>query len=329
MVNRRLALVIVIIFPILAAVTIQFWLQPLLVFMGANSDVLQGFESTIQLIIWIGGSILVIFSYFGFRRQIDQFFEKVHSISHFGVQAPGSYIGKGGFESGSRIRITREELGLKTSKLAEYLEIPSQREYEAMESGMIETPLPVLEKLHVLSGVSLEWLKHNEGPRYRVHQGDFRFGKNITRDGLFRLRQRGIILTIDTDTLVVLIIVKFGEYQYPVIDYGISLEFWNWIDHLGTIPIIYRFLTTLCDEQLSLEGVILPRQIQDKLGNGQIHFLSASQKAHRGGHSLPYALIDISYSDNSKEYYSSRYGRWILRVHEYFRDGSNTSPTHR
>ena len=48
------------------ALSAGIWLPPLLAFVGANSDVIQGLESMVQLILWLGCLVL---AWLGYRRR--------------------------------------------------------------------------------------------------------------------------------------------------------------------------------------------------------------------------------------------------------------------
>ncbi len=48
------------------ALSAGVWLRPLLAFVGANSDVIQGLESAVQLLLWLGTGVLALL---GYRRR--------------------------------------------------------------------------------------------------------------------------------------------------------------------------------------------------------------------------------------------------------------------
>ena len=59
--NSKLKFVFPLIVLTLAGLTFRLWFQPLMSFVGANSDLIQGLTSLLQLVIWIGVGITIWF----------------------------------------------------------------------------------------------------------------------------------------------------------------------------------------------------------------------------------------------------------------------------
>ena len=70
------------------------------------------------------------------------------------------------------------------------------------------------------------------------------------------------------------LIVQTGKYRYQVMDTGVTLDFWNWIDSHWAIPAFYHFLKDLSDPWHDIDGVCLPTRYDKQLFNGEIHFLA-------------------------------------------------------
>jgi transcriptional regulator with XRE-family HTH domain len=196
---------------IVVGATSGLWFTRLIRFVTANANLIQGLASLVQLVLWCISAVVLWFGVLRkpkpeWKNPSPHQLEKVVDIS--------PYL-EGDYEAGVRIKTVREELGLKTSQIAELLKVHSQREFEAMESGNIETPLSVLENLHVLAGVSINWLKHGDGPRYRVHSGGPLRRIEIARHSILRIQPKEIILTLGTENLDILFIVGAGNTVFP------------------------------------------------------------------------------------------------------------------
>lgn len=224
------------------------------------------------------------------------------------------------FDAGERIKRVRSELGLKTSQIMELIGFPSQREYEAIENREKEAPLSLLKTVSELSGVSLEWLKHEEGTRYEVEAVYFR---PIEKDLEFctSLKPKEYFLTLNKNSLHVGLVAQTDEFRYQVIETGVTLDFWNWVESHWAIPAFYHFLDELSGPWHDIDGVILPKNIDEKLFKGEIHFLTALANAERYGRDLLYDLLDVNESRTRRTSYSVKYGgNWMPKVHDTFQE---------
>lgn len=224
------------------------------------------------------------------------------------------------FDAGARVKSVREELGLKTSQFAEFLPIESQREYEAIESRSKEVPLKLLETISSISGINLEWLKHEKGNRYNVEA----IYLNPIEKGIeycFKLNPQEFFLTLDKKRLHVGLIVQTSKYRYQVLESGVTLDFWNWVESYWAIPAFYNFLKKLSDPWHDIDGVFLPTKYDKQLYDGEIHFLTARRNSDRGGGDLVYDILDIDHTRTDIFPYSKIYGgNWMDRVHAVFRE---------
>lgn len=226
------------------------------------------------------------------------------------------------FNAGNRLRQVREEIGLKSSEFVELLGLQSEKRYLSMERQTEEVPLGQLQKAHDVSGVSLEWLMHGNGQRYEVEESNF---KPVSEglDFIAKLKPQKVYFllgrsAIAINNLVTGIVVQTDKYRYQVIDYGMHLDFWNWYDELGYVPLFYDFLSVLWDRYYGPYGIVIPIRYSKQLYEGKIHFHEAIRHANGKYLFWPNAVLDINYERQSKTYYERYYGKWISRVHRSF-----------
>ena len=225
------------------------------------------------------------------------------------------------FDAGERIKLVRDELELKSSQLVELTGMSSQREYERMENREIKSPLSLLRKMSELSGVNLEWLMHGKEDRYEISEVNLR---NIQEDLEYcaSLQPQEYFLILDKKSLHVGLIAQTGKYRYQVIETGVTLDFWTWVDTHWAISAFYHFLKALSDPWHDIDGIILPSQYDKKLFQGEIHYLAALRNADRFGGDLLYDLLDLDETRLSRqEFYARKYGGdWMHKVHQYFKE---------
>lgn len=222
------------------------------------------------------------------------------------------------YDAGVRIAEIRDELRLTTSQFAEILMVPSQRDYEAMDSGKEEVPLSVLRRIHQVSGTTLEWLKHGKGEKYDVNKMSIHPDANLLERILSKNPQK-LFLTLERRDYRVGIVSQLDKYLFKIVDFGMNLDFWNWVESFWAIREFYYFLYRLTKKPINVEGRILPCQDEKKLFNGEIHFFTALRNTKIRGFDLPYDLIDLDNHRASNRPHSKTYGKWIDRTHEYFR----------
>jgi transcriptional regulator with XRE-family HTH domain len=221
------------------------------------------------------------------------------------------------FDAGRRLRHVREEIGLKTSEFVELLGLQSEKKYLSMEQQAEEVPLSLLEKLYEVTGVSLEWSKHEKMPRYEIEKLYF----NPVEEALQRcadLKPLEYFFTLETKSLHVGLIAQTGKYRYQVFETGVTLDFWNWIDAHWAIPAFYRFLKALSDPWHDIRGVIVNASDDQKLYNGDVHFMATSWKVNLN---IVYDILDIDETRLGVSSYSRMYGgNWMSKVHKVFRE---------
>lgn len=229
------------------------------------------------------------------------------------------------FEAGHRVKQVRQEIDIKSSEFVEALGLTSEREYLAMENSPEEVPLSVLNKIHDLTGVSLEWLKHGKEQKYRVEQPPIRpMDKALNYISTFKPEK--VFFTLgytgfDTGpgNLTIGIVAQTGTYSYQLIDYGIALDFWTWVEDHWLVPLIYQFLSGAWERyEGSSTGIFIPMNISNQLFEGKIHFRTALRQSKGIYNYWPEAVLDIDYEQDSKSDYEKRYGKWITKVHEGF-----------
>ncbi len=67
--KRWLLLIPLILLLAALALTVRAWLPPLLTFVGANTDLIQGLQAAAQIVLWVGAAGVTLFSYLTGRRQ--------------------------------------------------------------------------------------------------------------------------------------------------------------------------------------------------------------------------------------------------------------------
>jgi hypothetical protein len=230
------------------------------------------------------------------------------------------------FDVGDRIKTVRLEIGVKASEFVDALGLSSEREYLAMEMRSSEVPLSVLKRIHDLTGVSLGWMKHGEEPRYRVEKFPISpVDKAVDRLSAFNPENVFFVLgytkfSFAPENLLVCIVLQTKKYFYQVVDYGISLNFWDWNESHWAIPLIYRFLSDVLDTHGGPNGIFVPINISKQLLEGQIHFHVVEKQAK-----LPYRhwhddILDVNCKQRSRLEYEKFYGNWITKVQDAFAD---------
>lgn len=224
------------------------------------------------------------------------------------------------FDAGERVKLVREELGISTSQFVEVLDFSSQREYEFMENRQKEFPLSLLKKISNISGANLDWLKHAKSPRYRGKH----INLNSVDDALAfcdALQPLEYFLVLDKKRLNIALVAQTSKYYYQFITIGgVTLDFWNWVEHHWAILAFYKFLKGLSDPWHDIDGVLLPTNIYKQLDNGEIHFLVAYGHMEHFAGDLLYDILDIDHQRRGLTSYAKRYGgNWMEEVHKYFK----------
>ncbi len=67
--KRWLLLIPLLLLLAVLALTVRAWLPPLLTFVGANSELIQGLQAAAQIVLWLGVAGVALFSYLTGRRK--------------------------------------------------------------------------------------------------------------------------------------------------------------------------------------------------------------------------------------------------------------------
>jgi transcriptional regulator with XRE-family HTH domain len=225
------------------------------------------------------------------------------------------------FDAGDQVKTVRNELGLSTSEFAELLGVRSQTQYASMESRIVEFPLSVLRKVSEVSSVSLDWLKHASEPRYKVG----RVYLNPVEDDLRNcasLNPQKYYLTIDKKQLHMGLVLQTAKYQFQVMETGVHLDFWNWVDELWAISAFYNLLIGISSQsKRTIMTVFLPTRFDKRLYEGNIHFLFSLNNSEMITPGFLYDLLDIDQHTNSPSPHSKFYGiNSFDRIQEYFKE---------
>lgn len=239
------------------------------------------------------------------------------------VNAEGKIL----YDAGGRIQVVRKELGIKVSQFVELLKYPSQREFEAIEKRAAESPLHLLQRVHDLTGASLEWLKHGDDPRY-----DHSFMPiHPVKDGIkliADLHLESFYMTLETKSLHVGIIVKLSDYRFQALDLGMSLDYWNWVDQFWAFSNFYQILLALDNIAPQPFGAVIPTRYDKQLYAGKIHPLTALQHATPLKAAWTDALLDYERKKETKWNYGLRYGLWLIKVQDALKTHLETAAAH-
>ncbi|MBK9207787.1 MAG: hypothetical protein IPL71_05595 [Anaerolineales bacterium] len=220
------------------------------------------------------------------------------------------------FDAGGRLRQVREEIGVKSSEMIELLGLQSERQYLTMERQAEEVPFSLLELVHKLTGVSLEWLKHEENPRYEIEAIYF---NPINRDLQYcdSLNPIEYFLTLEPKSLHTGLIVQTNKYCFQTIETGVNLNLWDWLEDHWAIPAFYKFLKALSDPWHDIDGIIINASDDKRLYDGSIHFSAVSRMKKTD---LIYDILDINETRGVVARYSKTYGgNWMHKVHDTFK----------
>ncbi len=223
------------------------------------------------------------------------------------------------FDAGGRIQAVRKELGIKVSQFVEMLNYPSQREFESIEKRAAESPLYLLQKVHDLTGASLDWLKHGDDPRYDhdimpIHP---------VKDGIKSIADfhpESFYMTLETKSLHVGVIVKLSDYRFQALDLGMSLDYWNWVDQFWAFSNFHQILSILDESAPQPFGALIPTRYDKQLYEGRIHPLVALRHSAHLKTAWTDALLDYERKKERKWLYWSRYGSWLIKVQDALKE---------
>lgn len=223
------------------------------------------------------------------------------------------------FDAGGRIQAVRKELGIKVSQFVEMLKYPSQREFEAIEKRSAESPLYLLQRVHDLTGASLEWLKHGDEPRYD-YDGMPLHPVEDALQCIADFQPKNFYMTLETGNLHVGIIVKLSDYRFQALDLGLDLDYWNWVDDLWAFSNFYKIVSVLDDVAPRSFGAIIPTRYDKQLYEGKIHPLTALRHSAHLKAAWTDALLDYERKEESEWHYWSRYGSWLIKVQDALKE---------
>ncbi|PKN92939.1 MAG: hypothetical protein CVU44_12980 [Chloroflexi bacterium HGW-Chloroflexi-6] len=221
------------------------------------------------------------------------------------------------FDVGHRLKQVREEIEVQSSQFFELLGLPSERQYLTMETRKEEVPLGLLEKVHELTGVELEWLKHGEEPRYKVEISAFRTAKQGI-EFVAQFRPKNVYFVLGKPDFfgqwLTCIIVQVGDYCFQIIDLKTGLDFWNWVEDFWFIPIYIEYLSVLRNAFPLAPALALSGSWYRKLLEGKIHFFLALRNADMKFRFWPDAVLDVNCQYQTGKQYESQYGKWITKM---------------
>ncbi len=98
--KRWLPFVALIVLLALLSVAVRWWLPPLLAFVGANTDLIQGLEAAVQLLLWLGVGVVALL---GYLRRPKEALTLPHVQSGGGAVTTGDVNAGGDFVGRDRI----------------------------------------------------------------------------------------------------------------------------------------------------------------------------------------------------------------------------------
>lgn len=219
---------------------------------------------------------------------------------------------------GDRIEILRKERDLTRSEFIELLPINSERELEAIELEQLECSSIMIQEICDLTGVNINWLKHNKGDKYLSYR--FCDLKKISLGSMDYFPDiSNAYFCLEPNEMNLVILLKFSNYKYGIIKYPFRLHFWQWFDSHNKIEPIFKELKyyyeslsrysqgrIITDEQLNLlySNKFFPKEIAEDIRNE--------------GNSWLEELLDYEQYPNRNSY-SDRFN-WFVKLKEYFKN---------
>lgn len=223
------------------------------------------------------------------------------------------------YECGERIQILREQRKLTRSEFIDLLSIRSEKELGLIEEKVAECSSSLTEEICELTGCNLKWLKHGLGEIYpQLKLTDLKKEK-ISKDYYYPGIQNAFF-AIEPVSMRILIIVKYSDIKYGIInyDYGTSFTFWNWGSDLHNIEKYFDELITLYQKlnKYYPTGRVLSEEEYKKLITFNYYPAELFENLYHDGKSWMQNLIDLK--DNSDKKVYSDHFEWFQKMKPYF-----------
>ncbi len=219
--------------------------------------------------------------------------------------------------AGERLRVIREDIGLKSSEFITLVGLPSERQYQLVESNQQESSLSLLRRVQETTGAALAWLQHGTPPRYPVSHLHWVSRKDAAQQVAEDSPQQ-VYATIETPGLHVGLCVQVTDWCYRVYELNLNLNFWDWVDEQHCIPLFYEFLLEL-ENRVEVQGVRLNQKTDRSLYGGEIHASHALRQGSFKYMNWVTAVLDLDCLPRQTALYTKLYGAWFKKVQEEFR----------
>lgn len=222
------------------------------------------------------------------------------------------------FDCGHRIREAREDLDLSTSKFIEAINYHSEKHFKNIEQRQEECPTSILHRISQLTGISTEWLKHGTDYKYPYSDLDPHDINNFV-GSLKNLNPTNLYFCTETKHNEVVLVVQTSIYNWQIVTFQFRLDFWNWMEDHWYIPRVYEIIDRIHEEfHFDIYGRIYPTLTFEKLSSMMHHPKMIIESSKVEGRHWSDDIRDAYHTSHTAKGYSS-YGKWFLKVQEYFK----------
>lgn len=234
------------------------------------------------------------------------------------------------FDCGQRVAEVRQDIRLSRSHFVEVLGYHSEKAFARLEAQQEECPAALLAQVSQVTGVSVTWLQHGEGPKYPPQLLTSMFGREVVQQ-IQALRPEALYLCTDAAFSRVVLAIQQDTYRWVPGVLGWGLDFWNWWDDFGKIPFVYGVLNhlhTACAD--ILEARIYPRKqarLLVDLEDGRLHPSQMLDAPGRFGFRWGADLCDLDDRHPTAHHYGQSYrATAFARVQDAFRAARAADP---
>jgi len=219
------------------------------------------------------------------------------------------------FDCGLKLKEAREDLGVSISKLIEYIDFSSERDWKNIENGHNDVSEKYITAFSDFSGISADWIKHGSGKKYSVEKiYDYQMEK------IDSIASKGVLasyMLIDPKPMDILLLVQFSEYHWKVYEFAFTLDFWNWIGDERHIPTIFELLKGVKLKLNYPQGRIVSSQLIDELKSGAKHISTSFKSIGQNKYWFD-DLFDIYHKYPIAQDYERQHGEWFVRLQSEF-----------
>ena len=184
-----------------------------------------------------------------------------------------------------------------------------------------ECPSAALLRLANTTGACYEWLKHGIDHPYPVRNASL----EDAVEALEELEPERIYLCLELRSFVLLFVARVTEHRWAVVDFGLTLDLWRWVDDHRYFPDIHRLLQSVHEGFYPRPyGRVLPEPTITELGAGRIYPKTAvegklSRLAPDGGLYWVEDVLDVRCHSAVAPRHDKSYGAWFGKLQGEFR----------